>query len=159
MIEIQIDRVLSECDKHLARMRYAAAKMSGFMPLNAESFQRLQEDEIASIDQYLFRFAKLQDAIGERLMVLFLEYLQEPNPKGKAFIDILNRLEQLGWLEDRSTWMELRKIRNSIAHQYEDEPEFAAEGLNTIFTKAPVLEGIYNHLKVLYGSELSTRSK
>jgi|GEM_PF-3109572 len=30
MIEIQIDRVLSECDKHLARMRYAAAKMSGF---------------------------------------------------------------------------------------------------------------------------------
>ena len=31
MIEIQIDRVLSECDKHLARMRHVAAKMSGFM--------------------------------------------------------------------------------------------------------------------------------
>jgi hypothetical protein len=158
MIESQIERLLSECDKHLARMHYAAAKMRGFMPLNPESFQRLREDEIASIDQYLFRLAKLQDAIGERLMVLFLEYLQEPNPKGKPFMDILSRLEQLGWLEDRTTWLELRKIRNSIAHQYEDEPELAAEGLNAIFTKGPVLDGIYTRLKVLYRAKLSERS-
>jgi len=56
--------------------------------------------------------------MGEKLFVSMLEFLQEENPKSKPFIDTLNRLEQIGLLEDKNTWLELRKIRNSIAHQY-----------------------------------------
>ena len=124
--------------------------MAIFMPLNAESFQRLNEDEIEHIDQFLFRFSKLQDAIGEKLFILLLECLQEEHIKNRPFIDILNRLEQLGLLEDKNFWLELRKIRNNIAHQYEDEPQLAAEALNAIYAKKSVLENIYILLKASY---------
>jgi hypothetical protein len=45
---------------------------------------------------------------------------------------VINRLEQLGILEDKNVWLELRKTRNTIAHQ-EDEPQQATETLNAIY--------------------------
>lgn len=121
--------------------------MSVFMPLDASKFEQLDEDEIEHIDQFLFRFAKLQDAMGEKLFVLILEFLKEEQPKTKPFIDVLNRLEQLGLLDDKNIWLELRKTRNQIAYQYEDEPQQAAEALNAIYAAKPTLENIYTSLK------------
>jgi hypothetical protein len=120
------------------------------MPMTATKFQQLSEDEIEHIDQFLFRFAKLQDATGEKLFILILEFLKEENTKNKPFIDILNRLEQLGLLNDKNIWLELRKIRNNIAHQYEDEPQQAAEALNAIYASKTILETIYSAIKNRY---------
>jgi hypothetical protein len=126
--------------------------MSMFMPLDAKRYQQLTDDEIEHIDQFLFRFAKLQDAMGEKLFLLILEFLKEENTRNKSFIDILNRLEQLGLLENKNVWLELRTIRNNIAHQYEDEPQQAAEALNAIYAVKPILEEIYITLKASYYS-------
>lgn len=150
MINQRLEKLIAECDKHLKRINNAYVKMSLFMPLNAEKFQMLNEDEIEHVDQFLFRFSKLQDAIGEKLFILLLELLKEEHAKSKPFIDILNRLEQLGLLEDKNVWLELRKIRNSIAHQYEDEPQLAAEALNAIYAAKPILENIYISLRASY---------
>ena len=154
MIELRLRRLFGECDKHLLRMSTPAARMAAFMPLQPKAFEQLDETAIATIDQFLYRFSKLQDAIGEKLLGSILEWLQEPNPKGKPFIDVLNRLEQLGWLENKGDWLELRKIRNLMAHQYEDDPQLAADGLNTIYAKRLVLEGIYSRLKRLWEERL-----
>lgn len=70
--------------------------------------------------------------------------------RSKSFIDTLNRLEQLELLVDKNIWLELRKIRNNIAHQYEDEPERSADALNTIFEAKTTLESIYLVLKTRY---------
>jgi hypothetical protein len=123
-----------------------------FMPLDAKRYQQLSDDEIEHIDQFLFRFPKLQDAMGEKLFMFILEFLKEENTKTKPFIDILNRLEQLGLLENKNDWLELRKIRNNIAHQYEDEPQHAAEALNAIYVAKLILEKIYITLKASYNS-------
>jgi DNA-binding ferritin-like protein (Dps family) len=120
------------------------------MPLHTTRYQQLTEDEIEHIDQFLFRFAKLQDAIGEKLFVLILEFLEEENTRNKPFIDILNRLEQLNLLEDKNTWLELRKIRNNIAHQYEDEAQQASQALNAIYASKVILEKIYTSLRTSY---------
>ena len=132
------------------QLNHAAKKMVLFMPLNADRYLALTEDEIEHIDQFFFRFTKSQNNIGEKLFVQILEYLQEENPKPKPFIDILNRLEQLELLEDKNNWLVLRKIRNNIAHQYEDEPKQASEALNAIYDAKPVLERIYLGLKRRY---------
>jgi hypothetical protein len=124
--------------------------MSVFMPLDATRYQQLSDDEIEHIDQFLFRFAKLQDTMGEKLFMLLLEFLKEENIRNKPFIDILNRLEQLGLLEDKNIWLELRKIRNDIAHQYEDEPQQATEALNAIYASKAILEKIYISLRTSY---------
>ena len=152
MINLKMEKLIVECDKHLERINSAYLKMSVFMPLDAKKFQLLTDDEIEHIDQFLFRFAKLQDAMGEKLFLLLLEFLKEENTRNKPFIDILNRLEQLGLLQDKNVWLELRKIRNNTAHQYEDEPQQAAEGLNAIYASKPVLEKIYISLRMSYAA-------
>lgn len=152
MIDLKIEKVISECDKHLTRINSAYFKMSVFMPLDVSRYGRLTDDEIEHTDQFLFRFAKLQDAMGERLFMLILEFFKEENVRAKPFIDVLNRLEQLGLLSDKNVWLELRKIRNNIAHQYEDEPRQATEALNAIYAVKPILEEIYGTLKASYSS-------
>lgn len=152
MTDLRLEKVIIECDKHLKRINSAYLKMSMFMPLDAKRYQQLTDDEIEHIDQFLFRFAKLQDAMGEKLFLLILEFLKEENTRNKSFIDILNRLEQLGLLENKNVWLELRTIRNNIAHQYEDEPQQAAEALNAIYAVKPILEEIYITLKASYYS-------
>jgi len=150
MINLRLEKLIKECDKHLERIKHAYAKMAVFMPLNASRYAQLTDDEVEHIDQYLYRFSKLQDVIGEKLFVLLLEFLKEENIKAKPFIDILNRLEQLDLLEDKNVWLKLRKIRNTIAHQYEDEPEQASAALNAIYAAKPTLETIYFSLKNRY---------
>jgi hypothetical protein len=150
MIDLRMEKLIKECDKHLERIKHASAKMAVFMPLDASRYAQLTDDEVEHIDQYLYRFSKLQDVIGEKLFVLVLEFLKEENIKSKPFIDILNRLEQLELLEDKNVWLELRKIRNTIAHQYEDEPVQASFALNAIYGAKPTLETIYLALKSRY---------
>ena len=150
MTNLRIEKLIIECDKHLNRINSSYLKMFVYMPLDEKKYQQLTDDEIEHIDQFLFRFAKLQDAMGEKLFILLLEFLKEENTRNKPFIDILNRLEQLGLLEDKNVWLELRKIRNNIAHQYEDEPEQAAAALNAIYAAKASLEKIYTTLKACY---------
>lgn len=150
MITLRMEKLINECDKHVQRMNHAYTKMALFMPLDISRYNQLSEDEVEHIDQFLFRFAKLQDAMGEKLFILMLEFLEEENPKSKPFIDTLNRLEQLGLLEDKNTWLELRKIRNNIAHQYEDDPKQASEALNSIYAVKPTLESIFQSIKTRY---------
>jgi hypothetical protein len=152
MIDLRLSKLFIECDKHLQRLNHAVTKMAVFMPLDASRYLQLNDDEIEHIDQFLFRFAKLQDAIGEKLFIAMLDFLKEENLRSKPFIDILNRLEQLELLEDKNIWLELRKIRNSIAHQYEDEPKQATDALNTIYQAKATLESIYSLLKTRYVS-------
>jgi len=150
MTHMRMEKLINECDKHLARIKRAYVKMALFMPLDANRYTQLSDDEVEHIDQFLFRFAKLQDAIGEKLFVSMLEFLKEENPKSKPFIDILNRLEQLGLLDNKNVWLELRKIRNNIAHQYEDEPEQTSDALNAIYAAKPALEAIYLSIRIRY---------
>ena len=150
MINRRMEKLITECDKHLQRMSYAYTKMTLFMPLDISRYQQLSDDEVEHIDQFLYRFSKLQDAMGEKLFVLMLEFLHEENPKSKPFIDTLNRLEQIGLIEDKNIWLELRKLRNNMAHQYEDEPKQASEALNAIYAVKPTLESIYKLIKTRY---------
>ena len=155
MIDSKLQKVFIQCDKHLATIKRAHSKMAAFMPLDATRFNQLSDDEIEHIDQYVFRFSKLQDTMGERLFILLLEFLKEDNPKSKPFIDILNRLEQLGIVADKNIWLELRTIRNNIAHQYEDEPQQAAEVMNAIYATQSTLETIYLAIKARYSAVCS----
>ncbi len=128
-----LNQQIQLAEKHKLRLENAYAKMSEFMPLTAESYAELNEEQIVYIDQYLYRFANLQDTIGNKLFRLVLESLGEVTTN-KSFIDIFNRLEQLGIIENYDLWIELREIRNEIAHEYEDNPEINSAKLNLIFT-------------------------
>lgn len=112
----------------------AFKKMSPFMPFDTESYASLNEDCIEHIDQFIFRFSKLQDAMGEKLFFTLLSIIDE-NVKSKTFLDILNRLEELNLLESFE-WKSLRELRNQIAYEYSTRIDELVDSINIPYSKA-----------------------
>ncbi len=146
---IKIKKYLTECDKHIIRIDKSFNKVKHIFPLSGSGYENLNDEEIAMIDQYLFRFSKLQDTIGEKLFRLIVEDFVE-NIDGISFIDILNRLEKIGIIENTNAWKRLRELRNDISHQYDDESNEMAESINNIFAQKDILIGIYQKIKSYY---------
>ena len=145
----KIDKILYECDKHLQRINSSYTELKGIMPLTKSVYINLSEEEIKVLDQFLFRFSKLQDAMGQKLFKTILALLKE-DIEGKPFVDILNLMEKLSLLGSANDWRELREDRNDLAHNYEDEPEEMSLNINKLYDKKIILENIYLHIKNYY---------
>ena len=142
----KIAETFDTCALHLKRMEFAKSKVGAFIPLNRDNYYSLDDETIGFLDQYIFRFSKLQDIMGTRLFPLTLEALAEP-VSDKAFIDILNRLEKLGILDSAFFWIQLRKIRNDIAHEYPASLIERIEGINYLFDHIEELKQIIERCK------------
>jgi len=132
-------------------MNSAFHKIENKLPLTEQSYLLLDEEDISHIDQFLFRFAKLQDAIGQRFFKAILELLEE-DVEGLPFIDLLNKLEKLNLIHSTAQWQSLREIRNAVSHEYDDSPELMAQVLNAVFMARIELFQIYAKLKETYQS-------
>ena len=75
-------------------------------------------------DAFVARFGRLQDTVADKLLPALLDWLAEP--VGPA-IDNLNKAERLGWIESVEAWIEVRRLRNRMIHEYvRDSAELAA---------------------------------
>ena len=129
------------CAVHIKLMTFAKSKVGAFIPLSSDNYYLMDEETSGFLDQYIFRFSKLQDSMGSRLFPLTLEALAEP-VADMAFIDILNRLEKFEVLDSAFSWVQLRKIRNDIADEYPASLMERIEGINFLFDKLEVLNQI-----------------
>jgi predicted nucleotidyltransferase len=147
--KLKIEKYINQCQKHKLRITKSYAKVGGIFPLSASKYEQLSDAQIETIDQYLFRFAKLQDTIGDKLFrMIAAEYTD--NIEALTLIDILNKLEKINILQDVNVWKKLRNIRNNIAHQYDDEPEEMAQALNDIFAYKDELLNVFDNIDNFY---------
>lgn len=135
---------LWEADRHLRTLQDAladwdadAGSVTGWEALEANRLK------VRLVDQLLFRFTKLQDALGERLIPATLSLLQEPF-EAWPMRDRLNRLEKLGVL-DVDQWLAWRDIRNRLAHEYPDQPDIRFAALLAAIEAARNLAQCYRH--------------
>jgi hypothetical protein len=135
---------LHECNQHKKRLLSSKNRLSDFIPFNTDSYNNLDEVEISTIDQMIFRFSKLQDTLGDKIFPSILE-LNAENVKKMTFIDRLNRLEELELLY-KDDWMSLRKDRNEIAHEYSFNQEEVVNSINLIFNRVDDLLKIYDDI-------------
>jgi uncharacterized protein with HEPN domain len=113
--------------------------LAPLLPFTIEKADNFPDELTGHLDQYVFRFSKLQDAIGQKLFKGLLLFLGEET-YNKPFLDIFNRLEQLGIIENYDLWNELRIIRNEIAHEYDENKHELIEKLNKIINSKDKLE-------------------
>lgn len=132
-------------DIHFLKLDKSLKEVHKLMPLSSSTLEKLSYQQLAFLDMMTTRFGKLQDIIGAKIMPLILEILKEDAP---AFIDKLNRLEKLGYLEDANWWIELRDIRNQIAHDYPDDYHLLSQHLLILSAKAGELLEFWQILKI-----------
>lgn len=97
---------------------------------DASTVQKLDKATVRLLDQMAYRFTKLQDTLGEKLLPLLLEVSEEPIAPEAPFAEKLQRLERLGFIPSAEQWRALRIARNAIAHEYPDQPDLKAAALN-----------------------------
>jgi len=140
--EARLENNLYECIQHKKMIKFAIERAIKILPLSVEAYSCFKPEDIGAIDQFLFRFSRLQDSMGEKLFSNVLLLLGEDYSK-KPFIDVLNRLEKLDLL-DKEEWLTLRKIRNSVAHEYSFNKEELVDSLNGIYNASAKLLAIFD---------------
>lgn len=82
-----------------------------------EAAQKIETDPVLAerLDAFVSRFGRLQDNLGDKFLPQLLSALAE---KPGAAMDNLDRAERLGWIESAETWLEIRKLRNQMVHEY-----------------------------------------
>ena len=129
-----------EADRHLDTLEVA---LRDWQTAPAANLAELETDreKLRILDQLLFRFTKLQDALGLRLVPATLAALSEPF-EDWPMIDRLNRLEKLGYL-DVDHWLRWRETRNRLAHDYPDQPEARFAAIEAAIATARDLANAY----------------
>ena len=103
-----------------------------------------QPEAAERMDAFVSRFGRMQDTIADKLLPRWLQALAE---QPGSQIDNLNRAEQLQVVVSVGSWLEARKLRNRLVHEYmEDAGEFA-EGLNLASGYSMMLMDTYNRVR------------
>ncbi len=97
-------------------------------PFTADKAAGLEENQDLAerVEAFVSRFGRLQDTLGDKLLPRYLAALGE---RPLAFIDNLAKAERLGLINSADHWLELRRLRNRMIHEYVDDPKLLAEAL------------------------------
>jgi hypothetical protein len=107
-------------------------------PMTIDLVQKIEMDPLLAerLDAFVSRFGRLQDNLGEKLLPQLLEAMAEPVG---AVIENLDRAEKLGWLSSSDTWLEIRKLRNQMVHEYIEDLAILTSALQAGHAYVPVL--------------------
>lgn len=145
----RLEREFGICDKHIVRIEEALCELKPYFPLNEETYLHLDSTSIMRLDQFIFRFSKLQDVIGAKLFRYVLEWLYE-DVSAMSMRDILNRMERLHFIDDAEKWIYIRELRNAVAHDYPLETKEIVDSLNELTLQFEPLKEIYSRLMEAY---------
>lgn len=145
----RLQREFEVCDKHILRISEALEGLDVELPMSSACYADLSSEQVRCIDQFIFRFSKLQDAMGAKIFRYILEYLDE-DITALPMRDILNRLERYLIIPSADEWTYICELRNEISHDYSLLESDMVTILNELFSKVEVLLAIYNKLKNVY---------
>ncbi len=151
----RLQREFDVCDRHVLRINEALNDFGVQVPMTYSDYEKLTSEHVRCLDQFIFRFSKLQDVLGAKIFRYTLELLDE-DVQSLPMRDILNRMERYSLIPSADEWGYIRELRNDIAHDYPLTESDMVSVLNELISKADVLISIYNKLKQRISTELST---
>ena len=153
ILRLKVESALLEGEAHRLRLISGTGKLMPFLPLTSESLAGLTDETVSYLDQFIYRFTKLQDTMGAKLfpaLVCMITGSDAPRP----FLDILNQLEKAGIIASSETWQTLRALRNNLAHEYPDSGEQCVATINMLFAEWHQLEAMFLAARVYYEEKL-----
>lgn len=121
-----IKDLLEKVDLHQSRAKRALFEIKGWENLTSDVYEDFEK--IKTIDTFIYRFIKLQDIMGDKLFKVFLDEVGEYKDS-MSLLDALDKLEKFGIIETSSQWMEYRKLRNQLTHEYPNNEQDIIDGI------------------------------
>ncbi len=140
----KLQQYLALCQLHTLALRDALKDIETLGPLSQDQVSE-NKSLRRILDQFAYRYTRLQDDMGSKLLPALLEALGE-DIASLANIDRLNRLEQLGWISSSEEWLDLRRIRNEFTHDYPQNTDEKLQKLTSAFKAAQRLQEIFSEL-------------
>ncbi|MFA6144574.1 MAG: hypothetical protein WCW84_00975 [Sulfurimonas sp.] len=131
--------ILAKIDLHKKRAKAALNEIKAWSQLDSEIFEDFEK--IKTIDTFIYRFIKLQDIMGEKLFKIFLDEIGEYKDS-MSLVDMLDKLEKFEIIDDSIKWMEYRKLRNKLTHEYPNNEQDIIDGIKVamdVFSEIEVI--------------------
>ena len=98
-------------------------------PITTVALESLEGDLRFSeqIDAFVTRFNRLQDTLGDKMLPPLLAFNAE---NIGTMIDNLDKAERFGWINSTDQWLEIRKLRNQMVHEYIEDLDILSDALN-----------------------------
>lgn len=103
-----------------------------------EEAKKIEIDPILAerLDAFVSRFGRLQDTVGDKLLPALLVALGEtPGPA----IDNLDKAERFGFVQSADGWLEMRRLRNQMVHEYIEDLAVLSSALRSGHAYVPAL--------------------
>jgi branched-subunit amino acid aminotransferase/4-amino-4-deoxychorismate lyase len=126
-MSLPLEDALRQCDRHAQRMSRAMARIP--FPLDGQELAQDNENLVTLIDQFVFRYTKLQDTLGEHVLRPFCTQVLLELVEDRPLADVLSLLERRGYLS-ADDWRMQRAMRNTLTHEYPEQVTWQAEVLN-----------------------------
>jgi hypothetical protein len=111
----------------------------------AQTLKQLDIDPLLAerLDAFVSRFGRLQDTVTYKLLPALLQAMAEP--RGAA-LENLDRAEKLGWLDSADQWLEMRKLRNQMVHEYIEDRVVLTDALQAGHAFVPMMLAVASRL-------------
>lgn len=144
-MSLPLEEALRQCDRHAQRMSRAMARIP--FPLDGHELAEDNENLITLIDQFVFRYTKLQDTLGEHVLRPFCSQVLLELVEDRPLADVLALLERRGYLS-ADDWRMQRAMRNALTYEYPEHVTWQAEALNRARTMSLQLIDWLTRLKL-----------
>jgi 23S rRNA U2552 (ribose-2'-O)-methylase RlmE/FtsJ len=149
LLVVQLDEYLTILDKSLVALEYSYDKCNA---IGEKEDYDLEQQE--SFEALTSRFARTSDILTQKVFKSIFILLQEDM---KTIIDMANFLEKLEIVDNADDLLNIREIRNQIAHEYV-EPDVKSL-FRDVLHYVPQLKNIINNVKAYYKNLTSIKPK
>ena len=116
----------------------------------------LQPEIAEQLEAFTSRFGRMQDTIADKLLP---RWLQAQAENTGSQIETLNRAERLGVINSVEQWLEARKLRNRLVHEYMENAALFAEDLLLAKDYSLLLINTYNRLRDYAQTRMSLKAQ
>ena len=141
---LALRQIHEQCLTHADALTGALSDMR-LLGLTRSSYEHLSKEDRRLLDQFAYRYTRLQDDMGSRLMPAVLRALGEDVAAMPA-LDRFSRMEQLSLLSSVDEWNNLRQIHNQFTHDYPDSAHEQSERLQAAISAACQLSSALAHI-------------
>jgi len=151
--QLALQHSFALCQGHAEALQDALQDIQ-LRAMGLDDYTHLNKEDRRLLDQFAYRYTRLQDDMGVKLVPAVLKALGEDVAPMSA-LDRFARLEQLGWLASADEWQTLRQIRNQFAHDYPDNAHERFERLQAAIGAATQLMSVLTYFQSKNKSQLT----